>query len=95
MESWVVVSESESAALATSIASLDAMDAAFDRLPPETRVVILAGAGKAFCAGLDLSEVQGTPETMRTLLRRLSEVMRRIRRNQSEDDVQADFAYLT
>jgi methylglutaconyl-CoA hydratase len=64
----------------TSIASLDAMDAALDRLPPETRALILTGAGRVFCAGLDLNEVQGTPDTVHTLLRRLSEVMRRLRR---------------
>jgi methylglutaconyl-CoA hydratase len=66
----------------TSIALLDAMDEALDAIVADgsTRVLILAGEGKSFCAGLDLSEVQGGTETVHTLLTRLSEVMRRIRR---------------
>jgi methylglutaconyl-CoA hydratase len=65
----------------TSIGLLDAMDDALDTIVADgsVRVLILAGAGKSFCAGLDLSEVQGGTETVHTLLTRLSEVMRRIR----------------
>ncbi len=37
---------------------LDALERAWDARPEETRVVILAGAGDHFCAGLDLSEHQ-------------------------------------
>ena len=67
---------------ATSIALLDAMDAGLDTLTanPGLRALILAGAGPAFCSGLDLDEVRSDRETIHHLLRRLSEVMRRIRR---------------
>ncbi len=37
---------------------LEALERAWDARPPEARVVILAGAGDHFCAGLDLSEHQ-------------------------------------
>jgi enoyl-CoA hydratase/carnithine racemase len=37
---------------------LDALDKAWEERPAEARVVILAGAGDHFCAGLDLSEHQ-------------------------------------
>ncbi|MBI3093606.1 MAG: crotonase/enoyl-CoA hydratase family protein [Rhodocyclales bacterium] len=37
---------------------LDALDQAWEARPEEARVVILAGAGEHFCAGLDLSEHQ-------------------------------------
>ena len=37
---------------------LDALEKAWEARPPEARVVILAGAGDHFCAGLDLSEHQ-------------------------------------
>ncbi|MFK7960605.1 MAG: enoyl-CoA hydratase/isomerase family protein [Phycisphaerales bacterium] len=72
---------------ATSIAMLDAIDAALDGLfdaagdghsAPEA--LVIAGTGKSFCAGLDLDEIRGDADTIRTLLLRLGEVMRRIRR---------------
>lgn len=67
---------------ATSIAMLDALDAGLDRLlaSEALAVVTLAGEGRSFCAGLDLGEVQAGGETVHRLLRRLSEVMRRLRR---------------
>ncbi|MDA1025211.1 MAG: enoyl-CoA hydratase/isomerase family protein, partial [Planctomycetota bacterium] len=43
-------------------------------------VVILAGAGKSFCAGMDLKAVQDDPILMGDMLRRLAAVSRRIRR---------------
>jgi enoyl-CoA hydratase/carnithine racemase len=66
----------------TSIALLDAMDEALDAIAaePAVRALVLAGVGKAFCAGLDLSEVQAGAETVHRLLTRLGVVMRRIRR---------------
>lgn len=44
------------------------------------RVMILAGAGKSFCAGMDLRGVLDDPRKMADMLRRLSEVSRQIRR---------------
>ena len=37
---------------------LEALDRAFDAAPAGTRVIVLAGEGKHFCAGLDLAEHQ-------------------------------------
>jgi len=67
---------------ATSIAMLDAMDRALDELleAGAMEVLVVSGAGRSFCAGLDLNEVQQGGETVHTLLRRLGEVMRRLRR---------------
>ncbi len=67
---------------ATSIAMLDALDAALDAATAggSTEALVLAGAGRSFCAGLDLDEVRADADTIRRLLVRLGEVMRRIRR---------------
>jgi methylglutaconyl-CoA hydratase len=43
------------------------------------RVVILAGAGEAFCAGMDLKEVTSEPAGLRQVLRGFSRVMRQVR----------------
>lgn len=37
---------------------LDALQSALDKLPDEVRVIVIAGAGKAFCAGHDLQEMR-------------------------------------
>ncbi len=65
-----------------SVAMLDALDGALDLVTADerVRVVILGGADSSFCSGLDLDEVRAGPATVRHLLERLSEVMRRIRR---------------
>lgn len=44
------------------------------------RVLVLAGAGKSFCAGMDLKGVLDDAEAMEGMLHGLSRVMRRIRR---------------
>ncbi|MEC8321070.1 MAG: enoyl-CoA hydratase/isomerase family protein, partial [Planctomycetota bacterium] len=44
------------------------------------RAMILAGAGKSFCAGMDLKAVQDDPILMGDMLRRLAAISRRIRR---------------
>lgn len=64
---------------------IEAMDAAMDTIEREAvngavRVVILAGEGKSFCAGMDLKGVLDDPVKMAGMLRGLSRVMRRIRR---------------
>ncbi len=46
----------------------------------EIRVIILAGEGKAFCAGMDLRAVQANPAKMGDLLHTLSMLTREIRR---------------
>ena len=48
---------------ALSEAMLDALQAAFDRVAADdaARVVVITGAGKAFCAGHDLKEMRAAP----------------------------------
>jgi methylglutaconyl-CoA hydratase len=46
----------------------------------EARVMILAGAGKVFCAGMDLKGVLRDPPKMARMLQGLSVFMRRVRR---------------
>jgi methylglutaconyl-CoA hydratase len=66
---------------------IDAMNVASERLAREAasgsgevRVLILAGAGKSFCAGMDLKGVMDDPKKMADMLRGLSVFMRRVRR---------------
>jgi methylglutaconyl-CoA hydratase len=59
-------------ALNNAIASVEKDDAA--------RVMILAGAGKVFCAGMDLKGVLHDAKAMAGMLRGLSVAMRKIRR---------------
>ena len=67
---------------ATSIAMLDRLDAALEEISVAgtVRTVVLSGQGRSFCSGLDLAEVRSDPDTIRRLLVRLRQVMRRIRR---------------
>ncbi len=59
----------------------DAVSAVEDAISAgSARVMILAGAGKSFCAGMDLRGVLDDPKKMADMLRRLSEVSRQIRR---------------
>ncbi|MHC4447992.1 MAG: enoyl-CoA hydratase/isomerase family protein [Planctomycetota bacterium] len=66
---------------ALSVAVIDALGAALEQVEREpARVLILAGAGSVFCAGMDLKGVLADAAGMRRMLRGLSLVMRRIRR---------------
>ncbi len=66
---------------ALSVALIDALGAAIEQVEREpARVLILAGAGSVFCAGMDLKGVLADAAGMRRMLRGLSQVMRRIRR---------------
>lgn len=60
-----------------------ALRALEDRLrgdPDSVRTMILGGAGRSFCAGMDLKAVAADPEAMGRMLRELSRVNRAIRR---------------
>ena len=65
---------------------IDALSAAVDvvaaRCAPagDVRVVVVAGAGKAFCAGMDLRGVMDDPVAMGDMLRGLSRASRALRR---------------
>lgn len=66
---------------ALSVALIDALGAAIEQVEREpARVLILAGAGSVFCAGMDLKGVLADAAGIRRMLRGLSQVMRRIRR---------------
>ena len=65
-----------------SLSMLDALLEELDRIAgqPEIRVVVLAGAGKAFCAGHDLKEMRANhvKAFQQDLFRRCTKVMMRI-----------------
>jgi methylglutaconyl-CoA hydratase len=67
---------------AISLDLIGDLSAALDAVErdPAIRVMILAGAGKSFCAGMDLQGVIDDPAAMGRTLHGLSIVMRRIRR---------------
>ncbi len=78
----VVTMNRPSARNALSLELIDALGDAVDAIAADesVRVMILAGEGKAFCAGMDLKGVIQDAQKMATMLLRLSEVSRAIRR---------------
>ena len=72
---------------ALSYELIEAMNAGLDGIQREAapgsggaRVFILAGAGKSFCAGMDLKGVMSDPRKMGQMLMGLSVFLRRVRR---------------
>lgn len=67
---------------ALSLELLDVLHQQVDRLATENgvHVVVLSGAGRAFCAGMDLKQVLGNAEGSHRLLHRLAELTLKIRR---------------
>ncbi|MFM1832242.1 MAG: hypothetical protein RLZZ461_558 [Planctomycetota bacterium] len=66
--------------IAAMEASIEEVEAGIARADDPVRVMILAGEGKSFCAGMDLKAVQDDPILMGDMLRRLAAISRRIRR---------------
>jgi len=66
---------------ALSAKMIDALHAGLDEIEKNDsmRVLILAGEGRAFCAGMDLKGVLDDPIAMRAMLRGLAKVSKRIR----------------
>jgi len=67
---------------ALSLEMITELGAAVDAVASDSRarVLVVAGSGKAFCAGMDLKAVRSDPVAMGEMLRTLSRVSRRIRR---------------
>ena len=67
---------------ALSSEMIEALHAVLDTLDTtsDVRVVVLAGLGKSFCAGMDLKAVQDDPLSMGDMLRALAAVSIRLRR---------------
>src|SRR5687768_6068903 len=62
---------------AFSSSLIDALQGAVDEIAVDRsiRVVVIAGAGKAFCAGHDLKEMRARPEIVEQVFARYSELM--------------------
>ena len=67
---------------ALGLAMFDALDAAIHEVSSndEVNVVLLCGRGKSFCAGFDLTAAKEDPAIMGVFIRRLSAVLRSLRR---------------
>ncbi len=67
---------------ALSIELIEALEQAIEAIEHDDAagVLILAGEGKSFCAGMDLQGVMADADGMRRMLQGLSRVLRRIRR---------------
>ncbi len=67
---------------ALGLAMFDALDEAIDAVSSndEVHVVLLCGRGKSFCAGFDLTAAKEDPAIMGVFIRRLSGVLRSLRR---------------
>lgn len=67
---------------ALSLDMIERMHEALDEILAldNLRVVIMAGSGKSFCAGMDLKAVQHDPRAMGRMLERLAEFNTRLRR---------------
>jgi len=67
---------------ALGLAMFDALDDAIAGVSSNTavNVILLCGRGKSFCAGFDLTAAAGDPAIMGVFIRRLSAVLRSLRR---------------
>lgn len=64
---------------AMSLPLLDAMHEALDSLPAGPHVLVLTGAGKSFCAGMDLKSVLGDENAPPKLLHSIAKLTTRLR----------------
>ena len=67
---------------ALSLAMIDQMHAGLDEILAldDLRVLVMAGSGKSFCAGMDLKAVQHDPQAMGRMLEKLAGFNTRLRR---------------